>query len=126
MSKNVNTTEINKKKVLISRQQFCDIMEFMRDKDEKFEHFCSAMEDLCPGEYVNFFVNFDYDTQIFKLLNIIFGFENDSNISSPIERFAIDYEYGRNYPDRGEISSDGSVIDFSSAGAVYDYIVSII
>lgn len=109
----------------MTKEQFCKIMDFLKSKDEKFDNLCSAMEDLCPGEYVNFFVNFEYEEQIIDLLDIIFGFtDEDYPDGSPIRWFVTDYDFGTSY-DGQCTTSDGTVVDFYSASAVYDYCISI-
>lgn len=111
---------------LLSRKEFIKILKFMETQDKKFDAFSTVAGNLCPGFYVDFYPNCEYNTVIIKLLNAIFNCPNGSD--SPIEYYI--YEVVNPISRNLDALNNEEVLDdippeFSSPSKLYDYLLTL-
>lgn len=110
---------------MITKQKFIELIDFIKDKREKWDNLTKAMEAVCPGNYVDFWPHFDYETKIIELLDIEFGFESEF---SPIDLFFYEGELGKakKYLTFEEtINGKTKTIDITTPTKLYNYCVKI-
>lgn len=76
---------------MISEKIFISTLKELKNKRKDWEDLVSAMCKLCPGNYVDFWPELEYETLIENVLNDAFEFEPSW---SPISYFMIDGGYG--------------------------------
>lgn len=52
----------------LPKELFVSTLNFITAMDTKFDDLCTSLEALSPGEYVNFFPNFQYNNIIIDLI----------------------------------------------------------
>ncbi len=88
------------------------------DHDRK----CSdAFKVILPHDYTSGYDNHKLTNQLVKILAIAF---NDNNSESWIEYYLWELDFGKKYKDGCARNADGSNIDLSTAGKLYDFLIS--
>lgn len=92
---------------MISKDKFVKTLTFIYEKDNFFFELCHFLENLSPGNYVNFWPNFDYDDVIISLLK---------ESMTPAQISTFDYEYYEN------IVSNDSIKSSKEASLMFSYL----
>ena len=67
----------NKEGFVLSKEEFVDCLNFIKDRYKKQDTLISAFETLCPEHYCDTFIYEEYDARLIKLLQNIMGDEDD-------------------------------------------------
>ncbi len=114
----MNTEE---KKPLLSKEEFVELIRFIKETDEKFNNLIEAMEALSPGFFIDFFPQLSYVDRIIMLLNLIFHEPEPKD--SLIEYFIYTLNCGKDKFAKEGITCDGKTYDLSSPELLYDAMV---
>lgn len=103
---------------MLTKQEFVDAIKFIKQQHEKEDKLHEALRDIAPdiqGDFI--FAEFEdkFVTLLKKAMEL-------PEINDDIGYFIYELNFGVNYKP-GMITENGYDIDFSSAEAVYDYIV---
>lgn len=107
------------KDCVLTKQDFLDTIEGIK-KVIDFNHDEDALADKYGCGYPD--RPDAVDTSI-KLLEKIFGLEEDKYYGTDIEYFIFDLEFGENYKPGMVKDSEGNEINFSSAEKLYDWLL---
>lgn len=102
-----------RRKVMISKEDFVKLMNELSEKRESWEKLQDVMEELSPGEYVNFWPYFFYEETITNLLRDMFGY-TDKDEDTPLDWFMIEGSYGKN---------PSEIKGFETAEKLYDLLI---
>lgn len=108
---------------ILSKEEFVSICNFMNDKDDKFRALVASACDLCPGFYVDFYPNCDYNELIIKLLNAIFGYDTSEHNGSSSAAYDTPINYYFYEARVLQSFSDDVPPEYSSPEALYDYLI---
>ena len=105
--------------VYFSRELF---VETINEIEKQYEHDrkCSdAFKVILPNDYVSNYANHWLQNQLLKVIQIAM---NDDHKYSLIEYFLWELDFGKKYKVGCMKNRDGSPIDFSDAGRLWDYL----
>lgn len=115
--------ENNNNVPLISKEEFVEQINFIKETNEKFERLCDLMEELSPGFRVDFLPNLSYSDKIIQLLNMLMH-ENPED--SLIEYFIYELGFGvAEFAPKPEIQFLNEIYDISTPEKLYDALVNI-
>ena len=103
----------------MTKERFVYLLEFIKKHHELENSLCQALESMSPGNYVDAFIYSEYETELLKTIKEAMNVpeENDD-----IEYFMYDLEFGELYKP-GSVLENGEAVDFSSAEALYEYLI---
>ena len=103
----------------MTKERFVYLLEFIKKHHELESNLCQALESMSPGNYIDAFVYSEYETELLKTIKEAMNVpeENDD-----IEYFMYDLEFGKLY-ERDSVLENGKAVDFSSAEALYEYLI---
>lgn len=104
----------------LSRNEFYNLMTFIKNQHKKEETLRKAMCDMSKDFYVDFYPYNEYETQMVKLLNKMFDQGNCENGESDIEYYLYELDYGKKYKDFPIECPNGETIYLSSPKVLYD------
>ena len=105
----------------ISKEQFVEVIHFIKNMEKKFDDLHTAMENLSPGFYVDFYPHVQYVDQIINLLNIIF--REPLPKDSLIDYFIFALNFGEDKYAKDGFSCEGKIFDLSTPELLYDAMV---
>ena len=106
-------------KSLISKETFVKVLTDLDNLDSKFLHLCDVLEDIVPGEYVNFTPNFVYDDLIINLLYLFMDPLHDINF---FNYWYFECDRGKTYLEH--IGDDPNYPYITDYDELYDFLVS--
>lgn len=100
----------------ITKEEFVSYIEFIKERGEKMDE----MNKLFTDEFEDsiFYPYLKYETKLVSLLKSVMHDKYDD-----IEYFIYELNFGEKYEDGMIREKDGTLIDFSTAENVYDYLV---
>ena len=103
----------------MTKERFVYLLDCIKKPHEVENSLCQALESMSPGNYVDAFVYIEYETELLKTIKEAMNVpeENDD-----IEYFMYDLEFGKLY-ERDSVLENGEAVDFSSAEALYEYLI---
>lgn len=116
MKINKNTTIGN---ICFSREFFIETMEAIEQQHEHDKKCGDAFKIILPEDFVSYYDNHWIMNQLIKLMKIAM---NDNHRDSWIEYYIWDLDFGKNYQKGCASNKDGSPIDLSNVGALYDFL----
>lgn len=104
----------------IDKQLFIETIEAI-EKQYRHDQKCNeAFKTILPNDYVSGYDNHLLSNQLTKLLQLAM---NDAHKYSWIEYFMWELDFGSKYKEGYATNKDGSNIDLSTAGALYDFLI---
>ena len=107
---------------LISKEEFIEYLEFIKDQSDKQLNFMNALEAMCPGEYVNTFLYSEYEHRLVQLLKNILNDTEDDIEYFLYELSAYDYDH-LIVPDEKCPTDKNNKILYNSPETLYNYLV---
>ena len=90
------------------------------EKQQEHDNKCSdAFQIILPSDYISAYDNSYIQKQLIKLMQVAM---KDEGRDSWIDYFIWELEFGKKYKFGCATNADGSNIDLSSAGALYDFL----
>ena len=111
-------TESQLFKPLISKSEFVDAITTLKDQSKRFDKLRTAMQDLCPDFYVDFYPQGIYEDIIVDLLTRFFPHATDD-----VDYFIYELNYGADWKRDSIRDADGTSINISTPSKLYDYLV---
>lgn len=104
--------------VKITRPHFIEIIEQIQEQNKKDLSYCKAL-----GKVLHPHIE-PYDNHLIEnaLLNLVQMAFNDNHKHSWIEYYCWELNFGKEYKDGCATRKDGTNIDLSDAGKLYDYL----
>lgn len=100
----------------ITKEEFVSYINFIKERGEKMDELNKVFTDEFEDSI--FYPYPKYETKLVNLLKSVMHDEYDD-----IEYFIYELNFGEKYEDGMIREKDGTLIDFSTAGNVYDYLV---
>ncbi|MBC7382805.1 MAG: hypothetical protein H7296_07385 [Bacteroidia bacterium] len=105
--------------VYFSRELFVEMINEI-EKQYEYDRKCSdAFKVILPNDYVSNYDNHWLQNQLLKVLQIAM---NDNDKNSWIEYYLWELDFGKKYKVGCASNKDGSPIDLSDAGRLWDYL----
>lgn len=96
---------------MLTKEEFVDYLNFIKEQDKLQENFIKALEALSPETYCECFIYSEYSMRLINLLTRIMNDQDED-----ITYFIYDSDFG-------EVrSADGTVL-YDSPESLYDYLV---
>lgn len=102
----------------MTKQLFIETIEALRLQSEHDSKCSDAFSVLLPDSHGGFYDNHWLTNQLIKLLQVEY---NDDHKDSWIEYYIYELEFGSKYHD-GCVTDNGTNIDLSDAGKLYEYL----
>ena len=103
----------------MTKERFVYLLDFIKKHHELENNLCQALESMSPGNYVDAFVYSEYETELLKTIKEAMNVPEENNF---IEYFMYDLEFGELY-EHDSVLENGEAVDFSSAEALYEYLI---
>lgn len=110
-------------KAPMSRDDFISLIDNIKKFDDSTRALDKALNEYDETSDFGGFTNFRAMDIIANLLNLLFQEEEDDYGSTTIEYFMYDLDFGKEYKPGVITEADGTLIDLSNAGSLYDYLV---
>lgn len=105
----------------MTKELFIETIEALRLQSEYDSKCSEAFNVILPNDYVSNYDNHWLTNQLIKLLQVEM---NDETRDSWIEYYIYELEFGVKYREGCARYKDGSNIDLSDAGKLYDFLMS--
>ncbi len=113
------------KPVLLTKEEFVKILDQLKEvteiQDKVNQIFRDSRENIESSNMNSASLQISHESIVVELLQKIMG-DNDENYPD-ISYFIYDLDYGKLYKHGCVTGVDGKIIDFSTAGNLYDYLV---
>lgn len=106
----------------ISRELFIETLGELQKQYEHDEKCTNAFQVILPDTFIGTYDNHFVNNQLVRLLQIAM---NDNHVHSWIEYYLHELDFGKKYKEDCASNQDGSNIDLSDAGKVWDFLNSL-
>lgn len=114
---------------MISKNKFVKIINTLKDYSKRQENLNKAMDALSNayGEaFSNSFYPLNkYESIIIDLLNMEFNLKSNEYVGTDLDYFVYELNYGKQYKPGCIQDANGTNIDISTPGKLYDYLISL-
>ncbi len=106
-------------KLTITKELFIETIEAIKNQCEHDSKCSEAFQVILPHDHISTYSNHWLQNQLVKLLQV--GM-NDEHKDSWIEYYLWELNFGAKYKPGMVTEKDGSIIDLSDAGKLYEYL----
>lgn len=113
----------SKEGFMLSKEEFVDYLNFIKDQYKKQDTLISAFETLCPGHYCDTYIYEEYEARLIKLLQSIMNDKDDDIGIFMYEVEYIDHDLDKINKAWLPTREDGKPL-YTSPETLYDYLIS--
>jgi hypothetical protein len=105
--------------IKVDRELFIETIEALKSQYEHDKKCSDALQIILPNDFVSGYDNHWVNNQLIKIIQIAM---NDNHEYSWIEYYMFELDFGKEYHKGCATNKDGSEINLSTAGALWDFL----